>query len=133
VSIPPTFITIGGYKSNIKNEYIFNFPNADEVRVPHGTINIDNYAISAKKIILSNSVTQIVSNAFGNILKEIYISDSVKTIGMHAFSNCSSLVSISIPNSVKSIGSFAFSDCTALESIDIPVSVATIGYSAFYG
>ncbi|MBQ7378347.1 MAG: leucine-rich repeat domain-containing protein [Clostridia bacterium] len=50
-----------------------------------------------------------------------------------AFSNCTSLKSITIPNSVTSIGNYAFSDCTSLTSITIPDSVTSIGYSAFTG
>ena len=48
-----------------------------------------------------------------------------------AFSDCSSLTSITIPNSVTSIGSWAFEDCSSLTSITIPNSVTFIGFYAF--
>ena len=48
-----------------------------------------------------------------------------------AFSDCSSLTSITIPNSVTSIGSWAFEDCSSLTSITIPNSVTSIGFYAF--
>lgn len=52
-------------------------------------------------------------------------------IGTGAFSDCSSLTSITIPNSVMSIGFCAFGGCSALTSVTIPDSVTHIGDWAF--
>lgn len=41
----------------------------------------------------------------------------LKTIGDYAFSNCESLMSITIPESVISIEMYAFSDCNSLHNI----------------
>ncbi len=57
----------------------------------------------------------------------------VTSIGSEAFSECSSLTSISILSGVTSIGGWAFSECNSLESISIPSSVTSIGDSAFLG
>ena len=57
---------------------------------------------------------------------------SVTSIGEHAFFNCNSLTSITIPNSVTSIGRYAFFNCNSLTSIVIPDSVTSIGWGAFY-
>ena len=54
------------------------------------------------------------------------------TIGISAFTNCSSLTSITIPSSVTSIGLYAFQDCSSLTSITIPNSVTSIKEAAFY-
>jgi hypothetical protein len=61
----------------------------------------------------------------------VTIPDSVTSIGNYAFSNCTSLASVTIGNSVTSIGYCAFYRCTGLTSVTIPGSVTTIGYSAF--
>ena len=58
---------------------------------------------------------------------------SVTSIGHHAFNNCTSLTSITIPNSVTSIGDGAFDGCSALISVTIPNSVTSIERWAFYG
>ena len=44
-------------------------------------------------------------------IKRIIIGDGVTTIGQHAFTDCRSLTSVTIPNSVTTIGGAAFSDC----------------------
>ena len=57
----------------------------------------------------------------------------VTSIGYAAFSNCSSLASITIPEGVKSIGDHVFEECTSLASITIPEGVTIIGSSTFSG
>ena len=57
----------------------------------------------------------------------------VTDIGAHAFQNCSSLTSITIPAGVKSIEMCAFYGCSSLTSITIPAGVKSIEDFVFDG
>ena len=66
-------------------------------------------------------------------LTSVTIGNSVTSIGNYAFTYCTSLTSVTIPNSVTSIGAGAFISCSSLTSITIPNSVTSIGAGAFEG
>ncbi len=89
--------------------------------------------VSLMNVYIPNSVTSIGYDAFYqcNRLVNITIPDCVTSIGEGAFSGCSRLRNITIPDSVTSIGSWAFEDCYFLTSIVIPDSVTSIGEGAF--
>ena len=57
------------------------------------------------------------------IIPEQFIYDginyTVTSIGGHAFENCSSLTSITIPNSIKSISEYAFYKCAKLSAVKV--------------
>jgi len=80
------------------------------------------------------SVTSIGVAAFSvcSSLTSITIPESVTSIGESAFRRCSGLTSINIPKGVTSIGDDAFLECSGLTSITIPESVTSIGRRAFY-
>ena len=65
-------------------------------------------------------------------LTSITIPNSVTSVGLMAFYDCTSLTSIKIGNGVTSIGNSAFFRCSSLTSITIPDSVTSIGDGAFY-
>ena len=80
------------------------------------------------------SVTSIDSHAFYECrtLTSVTIPNSVTSIGEYAFGSCSSLTSVTIPNSVTYIGGFAFYAC-CLTSVTIPDGITSIGSGTFYG
>ena len=77
----------------------------------------------------------IVSNVWNETTGEgvITCDGEITRIGHSAFSDCRSLVSITIPESVTRIGDVAFYGCRSLASITIPEGVTSIGDNAFYG
>ena len=91
--------------------------------------------------IQNQPVTSIGERAFhyNKNITSIIIPDSVVTIvdgsaGLGrtgAFSDCTSLTSVTIGNSVTNIGVAAFADCTRLARVTIPDSVTSIGVEAF--
>ena len=64
---------------------------------------------------------------------EFAVPDGVKTIGIEAFRNCSTLKSVVIPEGVKTIDWGAFFGCKSLESVETPNGVTTIANAAFCG
>ncbi len=65
------------------------------------------------------------------VIPSTYNGLPVTIIGEHAFDNCTSLTSITIPDSVTSIGYGAFEDCTSLTSLSIGNGVTSIENFAF--
>ncbi|WP_432873732.1 leucine-rich repeat domain-containing protein [Treponema denticola] len=61
------------------------------------------------------------------------IPDTVTTIGVCAFIDCTGLTSISLPTNLTEICNYAFYDCKGLTSITLPANLTQIGQAAFYG
>lgn len=96
--------------------------------------DIVSYNTRVKNIEITGSdITRIGLDAFKNCysLISIQIPNSVTKIGDCAFYNCGSLTNITIPSSVTWIGNYVFQDCGELTSVTIPDSVTGIGIAAF--
>ena len=80
-------------------------------------------------------VVRIGYHAFDDCtsLTSITIPEGVTSIGYYAFSACRSLTSVTIPEGVTSIERGAFQYCTSLTSVTIPEGVTSIGERTFYG
>ena len=52
-------------------------------------------------------------------------------IGSHAFENCYSLTSLTLPAGITEIGNEAFKRCWKLTSLTLPAGITSIGYGAF--
>ena len=85
---------------------------------------------SAGNCLIETATKTLVKSCDNSIIPS---AGSVEHIGFTAFSECSSLTSVTIPYGVMSIDSFAFSGCTSLSCVDIPDSVRVIGSAAFRG
>ena len=91
--------------------------------------------LTLEKIFIPSNIKTIEASSFyGNInLKEVeFDSDSsLQIIGDYAFSEATSLTSLTIPGSVTKFGDYAFYKATSLTSLTIPGSVTTIGRGIF--
>ena len=105
-------------KSGTSLDYYFNNTIYEELGNPADLKISEMYT----KIVLSGTTG----------LKSVTIPDSVTSI-YNAFSDCTSLTSVTFGRNVTSIGETAFSNCSALKNITIPDSVTLIENSAFYG
>ncbi|MBQ8320136.1 MAG: leucine-rich repeat protein, partial [Clostridia bacterium] len=85
------------------------------------------------ELVIPDSVKSIGYGVFYNCssLTSVVIGDGVTSIGDSAFDNCWNLTSVVIPDSVTSIGEYAFRDCDGLTSVVIGDSVTSIGNYAF--
>ena len=112
--------------------------------------------IDIVSVTIEEGITSIGKGSFASCgLRNIYIPDSITTIGDYAFAYseylesveipygvtkinegifmwCLHLASVNIPDNVTSIGNCAFLACPSLRTINIPDSVTSIGDSAFY-
>ncbi|MBR0303710.1 MAG: leucine-rich repeat domain-containing protein, partial [Clostridia bacterium] len=88
-----------------------------------------------KNIDLGDTIESIGANAFYRCrkLESIVFTKSLAKIDSLAFSQCTSLASVTIPESVDAFGNKAFSGCTALREVVFSYGVETIGTNSFSG
>ena len=86
-----------------------------------------------KKIIISEGISKIYSNAFRNFtaLEEVVLPSTLTSIGDEAFFFCSNLKIIRLPDKLTSIGKKAFSGCTQLKDVVLPPALSSSVKSAF--
>ena len=132
-------LTISGSGSMYDYEDPYSVDNMNDISLaPWADYKkLDDYWLeerTIKKVIISDGVTSIGSNAFSMcaILTEVTIPSSVTEIGKGAFSGCYALTEVTIPSSVTVIGGGAFSGCSGLAEVTIPSSVTVIGSEAFF-
>lgn len=66
-------------------------------------------------------------------LTSIVFPETLKEVGLAAFSGCTSMNNVAMNDGLLEIGSYAFQDCSSLSSIVIPDTVKAIDDSAFVG
>lgn len=92
---------------------------------------------SISSFTIPSSVTKIYSATFGDCqnLTSIVIPQSITSIGHYAFSNCTSLSSVTFSGTSKcaSIADCAFENTISLMSITLPASCIYVHPNAFFG
>lgn len=111
----------------------------DRVVIGEGVTAIGSYAFANPSVAEVDwpdiSLKQIGEAAFkGSTIKELWMSNSVTSIGKDAFADCEYLKQVSIPDDIVSIGECAFSGCAIREFIlEFGSNLRTIGTFAFEG
>lgn len=79
---------------------------------------------------IPEGLTEIPDKEFAgnNIIQELYIPNSVQSIGISAFESCENLKMVNFNG--KEIGAMAFRECYMLEDVSIP-NIENLGESAF--
>lgn len=84
------------------------------------------------ELYIHGKIKKIGKYAFHNsTVKKAVIADGIKRIPERMFIYCKKLKAVNIPCTVKSIGLCAFADCTSLEFIAFPQSIRDIGEFVF--
>ncbi|MCR5340667.1 MAG: leucine-rich repeat protein, partial [Saccharofermentans sp.] len=87
------------------------------------------------KVTMPDSVSYVGDYAFiyCDNLKNVKLSDSIRTIGASTFEECYSLTTVTLSDDVFSIGKRAFYGCGKLKNFDLPSFAGQLGDEAFYG
>ena len=107
------------------------------LHVPEGTEYVGNRYYSGRndfeEVVFPDSVADIGVGAFADCTSLVSISlpAGLTRIRKELFSGCAALKRISVPDSVNTIGEWAFRCCSALEEIELPLSVTDIAAEAF--
>ena len=94
------------------------------------------HILTLRSVSIPATVTEIGTGAFMDdaALDTVTIAGAgLRTIGMEAFRNCSSLTSLTLPSSVRTFGSSAFAGMTALTAFEVPEGVTSIDGTMFTG
>lgn len=91
------------------------------------------YSGQISRVIVRNGVSGLCSYAFDGFrnLTSVSLADSIETIGVAVFRNCSALKQITLPTGLVTLEAQAFYGCENLERITIPATLKTVGRNAF--
>ncbi len=102
------------------------------------TCGIKKYNGNASEVTIPSKydgkkVTTIDQGAFSECtsLKSVTIPKGIKKIEFYAFSDCKNLKTVALPSGLEVIEGSAFNGCASLENVNIPKSVKSIGLFAF--
>ena len=147
-----TNLVIPSGVTRIKNYAFYKYKSLKSVTIPSSVMSVGKEVFyqcdGIKATYYEGSIAQWCNIEFKtlwsnpvNYSNNLYINDQlvtklvipngVKSIKDCAFTDCSSLESITIPHGVTDIGVRAFWYCRYLESVIIPNSIRKIGFAAF--
>ncbi|MDD6976419.1 MAG: leucine-rich repeat domain-containing protein [Bacteroidales bacterium] len=125
-----TSVTIPDSVTTIEDGAFADCSSLNNVIIGNGVRSIGAFAFSGCSSITSVNISDITD--WCNISFKRYDANPLYN-GASLYLNNELVTNLIIPNSVTIIKDYAFSECTSLESITIPNSVTTIGNYAFSG
>lgn len=131
------YIEIPSNVTYIGRDALNNCHSLREITIPQAVKTMAwgclNHCTALEKVTILADLDSIDYGVFYDCtnLKEVTIA-GVKSIGMSAFYNCSSLQRIELPSGLEFVDMGAFYNCSALEYIKIPGSLTNIPMSCFY-
>ena len=142
-----TITATAGSKTATCEVNVYGESSAGDFDFNEGTKTITGYKGSGGVVVIPSKINGVEVETIGeeafykydeekcetspNNITSIIIPNTVTSIGIFAFYDCTDLTSIAIPNSVTIIGEGAFCACESLTSITIPNTVTSIGDGAF--
>lgn len=91
-----------------------------------------NTGLGDHEVFIKGNVTELGSLCFWDTqIKSIILQDSITTLGISCFSNCTQLESIDLSNNLTAIPYNCFHNCENLHNILIPASVSSIDCYSF--
>ena len=123
--------SIVGYSNNDSDSSSSMLLSDDDFEIDDDVLT--QYTGNDTHVVVPDGVERIGDNAFSDktSIQTITLPDSVTAIGESAFRHCDDLESINLPEGITEIESDAFTYCDSLTSLDIPSTVDTIGGDAF--
>lgn len=84
---------------------------------------------------LEEGVIRIPTKKFEHdtFIKEVYLPNTLESIGINAFAFCTALITLKIPGSVKETGIASFSGCMGLEKLILEEGIEKISDFSFTG
>lgn len=120
-------LTLDGANLYVGNQVI------TELVIPEGVTSIGDYAFfgtNFRSVTIPDSVASIGHAAFsGSAIERLVLNAAL--IDDSAFSNCTSLTSVTFKDGVHYINDWAFENCTALSSVTFGNGLLSIGDKAF--
>lgn len=135
-------VTLPNNLTGIGNSAFAGCTSLKTIAIPSKVTSIGNSAFKETGLTgvnIPGSVTSIGESAFQSCadLTAVTIEPGARTVtarsvGGHAFQNCTRLKTLNLPWGMTTLGEYAFSYCRALTSVTIPETVTKISQCLFY-